>query len=97
MLALGDSIYHGLVGGATCVGCHGGGAKGTPLGPDLTANRWLWGDGSLRSIERTITEGVPRPREHTGVMPPMGGASLSRAQVHAVAAYVYALSHAGRD
>ncbi|MEA3182641.1 MAG: hypothetical protein QOI59_6164, partial [Gammaproteobacteria bacterium] len=34
MVALGDRIYHGQVGGATCTGCHGAGATGTPLGPD---------------------------------------------------------------
>jgi mono/diheme cytochrome c family protein len=50
----------------------------------------------LRSIEQTIARGVPTPKEHTGVMPPMGGASLTPAQLRAVAAYVYALSHAGR-
>ena len=32
-VALGDSVYHGLAGGATCVGCHGANAKGTPLAP----------------------------------------------------------------
>ncbi len=95
MIALGDSIYHGLVGGAPCVGCHGADAKGTPLAPDLTDNKWLWGDGSLRSVEQTIARGVPKPKEHTGVMPPMGGAKLTSQQLHAVAAYVYALSHAG--
>src|SRR5580658_7395369 len=42
MVALGDRIYHGLVGGATCTGCHGSGGTGTPLGPDLTDNRWFW-------------------------------------------------------
>ena len=28
-------------------GCHGADAKGSPLGPDLTANKWLWSNGSL--------------------------------------------------
>jgi glucose/arabinose dehydrogenase/mono/diheme cytochrome c family protein len=95
MLAQGDSVYHGLLGGATCVGCHGADAKGTPLGPDLTDDRWLWSDGSLGGIEGTIAKGVPTPKQHTGVMPPMGGASLTPAQLHAVAAYVYALSRSG--
>ena len=95
MLALGDSVYHGLAGGATCVGCHGSDAKGTPLAPDLTDKRWLWTDGSFGSIEQTIARGVPAPKQHTGVMPPMGGASLSKPQLHAVAAYVYALSQSG--
>src|SRR2546426_9314686 len=55
-------------GGGTCVGCHGPDAKGSPLGPDLTGHRWLWGDGSFKSIERTIAQGVPTPKrseEHT--------------------------------
>jgi glucose/arabinose dehydrogenase len=46
MVALGDRIYHGQVAAATCTGCHGANAKGTPLGPDLTDTQWLWGDGS---------------------------------------------------
>src|SRR5262249_40926768 len=53
-VALGDQIFHGQWGGATCVGCHGSDAKGTPLGPDLTSGKQLWGDGSLESITRII-------------------------------------------
>ena len=71
-------------------------AKGTPLGPDLTDDQWLWSDGSLAGIEATIAKGVPAPKEHTGVMPPMGGATLTQEQLHAVAAYVYALGGARR-
>jgi len=95
MIALGDSVYHGQVGSGTCAGCHGSDARGTPLGPDLTSGRWLWGDGSLDAIANTIARGVPAPKEHTGVMPPMGGAQLTPVQVRAAAAYVYALSHTG--
>src|SRR5207244_1608904 len=73
MITLGDSVYHGQVGGATCVGCHGPDAKGPPRGPDLTGHRWLWGDGSVKSIERTIAQGVRTPREHAGVMAARGG------------------------
>lgn len=93
MVSLGDSIYHGLAAGGTCAGCHGTDAKGTPLAPDLTANKWLWGDGSYKSIVKTIREGVASPKQHTGVMPPMGGAQLTPAQLAAVGAYVFALSH----
>jgi glucose/arabinose dehydrogenase/mono/diheme cytochrome c family protein len=93
MVALGDSIYHGQVAGGTCAGCHGSDAKGTTLAPDLTANKWLWGDGSYKSIVKTIQNGVPEPKEHTGVMPPMGGAQLTASQVGAVGAYVFAVSH----
>ena len=92
-VALGDSVFHGQVAGGTCTACHGSDAKGTPLAPDLTDKKWLWSDGSYQSIVKTIREGVPAPKEHRGVMPPMGGAHLSAAQVAAVGGYVFALSH----
>ena len=97
MAALGDSIYHGQVAGATCTGCHGSNAKGSPLGPDLTTSTWIWGDGSYQSIIHIIQQGVPAPKQYRGVMPPMGGAQLTPAQLHAVAAYVFAISHPSGD
>jgi glucose/arabinose dehydrogenase/mono/diheme cytochrome c family protein len=93
MVALGDRIFHGQVGGATCTGCHGADAKGTPLGPNLTGTQWLWGDGSYASIAKTIVNGVPQPKQYRSPMPPMGGAQLTPEQVSAVAAYIWALSH----
>jgi glucose/arabinose dehydrogenase/mono/diheme cytochrome c family protein len=93
MLALGDRIYHGQVGGAACTGCHGAGGAGTTLGPNLTDAQWLWGDGSYRAIAKTIAAGVPEPKQYRAPMPPMGGAELTPDQVSAVAAYVWALSH----
>jgi glucose/arabinose dehydrogenase len=92
-VSLGERIYRGQVGGAPCAGCHGGDGKGTPVGPDLTSGTWAWGDGSLPALARTITDGVPKPKRYTGVMPPKGGAELTPAQVSAVAAYVWALGH----
>jgi mono/diheme cytochrome c family protein len=92
-VTLGERVFHGQVGGAPCEGCHGSNGKGTPLGPDLTSGRWLWGDGSLAAITRTITDGVANPKEYRSVMPPMGGAQLSSSEVAAVAAYVWAISH----
>jgi glucose/arabinose dehydrogenase/mono/diheme cytochrome c family protein len=92
-VALGKQIFAGKVGGAPCTGCHGSDAKGTPLGPDLTAGKWTWSDGSLGGIQKTITSGVPNPKSYRNPMPPMGGAQLSPAQVSAVAAYVWALGH----
>jgi glucose/arabinose dehydrogenase/mono/diheme cytochrome c family protein len=91
-LVLGDRIYHGQAGGATCTGCHGSGATGTPLGPDLTSNRWLWSDGTPAAIAATIRVGVSTPKNYHQPMPAMGGAQLSADQVSAVAAYVWALS-----
>ncbi len=93
MVALGDRVYHGQVGGATCTGCHGANATGTPLGPDLTNNHWLWGDGSYAAIAKIITNGVPQPKQYRSPMPPMGGAQLSSDQVSAVAAYIWGLNH----
>jgi glucose/arabinose dehydrogenase/mono/diheme cytochrome c family protein len=92
-VAFGKRIFHGEAGGATCAGCHGSDAVGTPVGPDLTTGRWLWGDGSLESIKKTIETGVPEPKEHPGAMPPMGGVNLPETDLKAVAAYVWAVGH----
>jgi mono/diheme cytochrome c family protein len=97
MVALGDKIYHGQVGGAACTGCHGADATGTPLGPDLTGSAWLWSDGSYAGIAKTITDGVAQPKRYRSPMPPLGGAVLAPDQVSAVAAYVWGLSHRGKQ
>ncbi len=93
MVALGGRIYHGQVGGATCMACHGADGEGSPLGPNLTDKKWLWSDGSYRGIAKTITDGVMHPKEYRSPMPPRGGAQLTEEQIDALAAYVWALSH----
>jgi mono/diheme cytochrome c family protein len=60
-VALGERIFEGQVDGGTCAGCHGGDGKGTGMGSDLTSGKWLWGNGSLQAITRTIAHGVPNP------------------------------------
>ena len=92
-VVLGARVFAGQEGGATCTSCHGGNGKGSPLGPDLTDQKWLWSDGSVAGIRKTISEGVPNPKQYRSPMPPMGGAQLSPEQVSAVAAYVWGLSH----
>lgn len=93
MVALGDSIFHGTAGGGICFTCHGADAKGIQgLGPDLTDTTWLHGDGSLDFIKNIVRNGVPTPKEAAAPMPPMGGATLTPAQVDAVSAYVQSLS-----
>ena len=92
-VALGNRVYHGLAGGATCTGCHGSDAKGSPLGPDLTANKWLWSNGSYAGIAATVAGGVAHPKNYRSPMPAMGGAQLSSDQVMAVSAYIWALNH----
>jgi hypothetical protein len=91
LIALGDSIFHGQVGGATCYVCHGQDAKGTGVGPNLTDSEWLNNDGSLDGIIKTVQSGVPQPKKAPAPMPPMGGASLSPDQVKAVATYEHSL------
>jgi glucose/arabinose dehydrogenase/mono/diheme cytochrome c family protein len=92
-VALGDRIFHGEASNGTCSGCHGSDARGSSVGPDLASGNWVFGDGSLPAITKTVTDGVPRPRNYSGAMPPKGGAELSDADTAAVAAYVWAVSH----
>lgn len=93
LISLGDSIFHGRAAGGTCQNCHGQDAKGTSMAPNLADTEWHNGDGSFQFIIRTVTTGVPQPMKFPGPMPPKGGAPLSIAQVRAVAAYVFSLSH----
>jgi hypothetical protein len=69
-------------------------AGGSPQGPPLNSGHWAWSDGSLAGIRGTIEKGVPQPKQYEGVMPPLGGAPLSKADLDAVAAYVWAIGHA---
>jgi glucose/arabinose dehydrogenase/mono/diheme cytochrome c family protein len=92
-VALGDSIFNGQVGGGTCAGCHGANGSGSSIAPSLVSNKYLWGDGSYASILGIIKQGVPKPKAHAEPMPPLGGAQLTTAQVSAVSAYVWSLSH----
>jgi mono/diheme cytochrome c family protein len=92
-VALGERIFQGQIAGGTCAGCHGTDGKGTDVGSDLASGKWLWGNGSIKAITRTIAQGVPQPKNHTGAMPPMGGVQLSKAELAAVADYVWAIGH----
>jgi hypothetical protein len=50
-------------------------------------------DGTFAGLRHTITDGVPKPKNSAPPMPPRGGAPLTDADVVAVAAYVWAISH----
>jgi cbb3-type cytochrome c oxidase subunit III len=91
-VAAGDRIFHAQ----TCTGCHGADAAGTPLGPNLTSGKWLWSDGSLAGLTRTIANGVPMPKQYRSAMPALGGAQLSPTDLKDVAAYVWAVGHTGK-
>lgn len=92
-LALGDSIFHGLIGATSCQSCHGPQGQNGAAAPTLADDKWLHSDGSLEGIGKTIASGVMQPKEFSGVMPPYGGAPLDAQKHRAVAAYVYKLSH----
>ena len=79
--------------GTVCAGCHGPAGAGTTTCPTLSDTKWINITGTYPEIVTTITTGVPHPKEHPAPMPPKGGGNFDDAQVHALAAYVFALSH----
>ena len=95
MIEQGKKLFHGQ---ATCATCHGQDAKGLPgLGVNLTDREWLHSDGSYDAIVKQIETGVPAGESKSGiVMPPKGGSGITDAQVRAVAAYVWSLSHVSK-
>ena len=81
---------------ALCAGCHGANGAGTPIAPALNDNQWLNISGNdFDELVQVITTGVPQPKQYPAGMPPKGGGAFTDEQVRALAAYVYALSHAG--
>ena len=94
-IALGDSLFHA----SSCTRCHGADAKGAQNGPNLTTATHLHVNGTYDDFVRIITTGVPRDsiqdKSHRFGMQPRGGTQnpLNDDQIHAVAAYVFSLSH----
>ena len=92
MVQEGAQIYAGA---GICAACHGADATGA-IGPDLTDAEWLIGDGEFEQLVDQILEGVSAAEATNplgAIMPPKGGAAITDAQVRAVAAYVWTLSH----
>lgn len=94
MIAEGKQIF---ASSGICFTCHGQDGKGIPnLGADLTDANWVHSDGSVEGIAKTIAEGVPAEKSSTGTpMAPKGGSAITDAQVEALAAYVWSLTHGG--
>ena len=92
MVAEGKTIFETTI-CFTCHGMDGSGQQG--LGPNLRDAEWLNTDGSYDGIMNTVRAGVPTPKQHPAMMPPMGGAQLTEDQLRAVSAYVYSISHGG--
>lgn len=93
-IALGQKVYEGKLGGATCAGCHGSAGQGTALAPRLNDSQWLWSDGSPAAIRATIISGVAKPKRYPAPMPAYGGVKLDDKAVSALAAYVWSMSQA---
>lgn len=92
-LALGDSVFHGLIGATSCQACHGPKGTGGPAAPNLSDAAWLHNDGSYGAIYAQIESGVMAPKQFSSMMPPFGGTPLTPERHRAVAAYVYSLGH----
>ena len=92
MVQEGQQIYAGA---GICAVCHGPDATGA-IGPNLTDAEWLLDDGEYEQIVARILSGVTRAEATNSLgatMPPKGGSAITDAQVRAVAAYVWTLSH----
>lgn len=81
----GDRIFHGEAANGQCSVCHGVDGKGTTNGNDLTAGMFIWSDGSVKELKRTVLHNM-------SVAPRMDG-DLTPDDVDAVSAYVWAISH----
>jgi cytochrome c oxidase cbb3-type subunit 3 len=84
-MAIGERLFMNY-----CAQCHGSDARGSKSFPNLTDNDWLWG-GTPEAIKETITQG------RNGVMPPMGAAVGTAADVANLAQYVLSLSGSPHD
>ena len=67
-----------------CVACHGDKGQGI-VGPNLTDDSWMHGDGKLAAVAKIIHDGVPEKG-----MPPWN-ALLSDDEIYSVTAYVKSL------
>jgi mono/diheme cytochrome c family protein len=80
-----------FIGRGNCYACHGPEGQGTMLGPALTDDAWLIADGSLESIVKVVTDGVPQPTTSSQPMPARGGGTLTDAEILEVSRYVVSL------
>jgi mono/diheme cytochrome c family protein len=94
MVAQGDTLFNTK----SCQRCHGMGGKGGRGGPDLTTGKFVHMSGSYAEIVKVIQVGVPadsikQKDKYRFAMRAGGGANLTDDELHAVAAYVYSISH----
>jgi mono/diheme cytochrome c family protein len=93
-IAWGRQLFHGS---ANCAACHGVEARGTDEGPQLSGALWLHGPGTYEWLVEQIKQGISAHRTWTGKpMPMRGWSNMPDADVRAVAAYVWAITHPPR-
>jgi mono/diheme cytochrome c family protein len=93
-IAWGKGLFEGS---ANCSRCHGVNGRGTEFGPDLADAIWWHGPGTFEWLVREVTHGIPENLTVTGLpMPARGWAPMHEADVRAVAAYVWSISHPPR-
>ncbi|HEY9521007.1 MAG TPA: cytochrome-c oxidase, cbb3-type subunit III [Methyloceanibacter sp.] len=86
--------------GDNCAPCHGRGAQGAFGYPNLRDDSWLWGDGALAAIHKTILHGIRSgdPDTQTNQMPAFGRTGvLNEAQIADVAEFTLSLSGKADD
>ena len=86
--------------GDNCAPCHGRGAQGVFGYPNLRDDSWLWGDGALAAIHKTILHGIRSgdPDTQTNQMPAFGRTGvLNEAQIADVAEFTLSLSGKADD
>jgi mono/diheme cytochrome c family protein len=90
-IVTGDAVYHGK---GNCFACHGSEAEGLPAAGDALTVALNWAQYDWTSIDSLIDAGIPQVLTRSPIqMPARGGKSnLSAAEVHAVAAYIWAIS-----
>lgn len=90
-VALGHRIFHGVGG---CSDCHGMDGTGTESGPALAEGVWMHGADTWRAIRSRVLHGIPKDQStRDNPMPIRGVSELTDAEVDAVAAYVWVVSH----
>lgn len=80
----GDRVFHGEAANGQCSVCHGIDGKGTTNGNDLTAGMFIWSDGSVKELKRSVL--------HNMAIAPGRDGDLELTDVDAVAAYIWAIS-----
>jgi cytochrome c oxidase cbb3-type subunit III len=86
--------------GDNCAPCHGRGAQGAFGYPNLRDDSWLWGDGTLAAIHKTILHGIRSgdPDTQSNQMPAFGRTGvLNEAQIADVAEFTLSLSGKSDD